>query len=88
MNKIISKLFSKNNFYSKPSVVLVSVWSIILIWYFLTGFSFLEQYPLQDYYAIPILALVSAYYFGKYNFTEFSKKAETQTKEYIDELKN
>ena len=77
-----SKLFLKDGEYSKPSIVLVVFWMVILIWYLLTGFGFLKDWPLEDYFAVPVLAAVSAYYFGRYNFVSFRNKVMTDFNQY------
>jgi len=82
MNKNIQKLFLKDSELSKPSVVLVVGWMVILIWFFITDFPFMREWPLLDIFAIPMLALLCGYYFGKYNLKELTSATSDLWKKY------
>ncbi len=74
-------LVREGGYFSRPAVVLLLGWGIVLIWYLLDGTPLLAKYPLPDYVAVPFLLLVSGYYFGKYNFTLFTKEAQNISKQ-------
>jgi len=80
--KNIPKIFIKDSELSKPSTVLIIGWMLILIWYIVTDFPFMTEWPLLDIFAIPFLAILCGYYFGKYNFNKFIKDSAVIWKEY------
>jgi len=80
--KNIPKIFIKDSELSKPSTVLIIGWMLILIWYIVTDFPFMTEWPLLDIFAIPFLALLCGYYFGKYNLKQFITDSSVIWKKY------
>jgi len=80
--KNIPKIFIKDSELSKSSVVLVIGWMLILIWYIVTDFPFMADWPLLDIFAIPFLTLLCGYYFSKYNLKQFISDSSVIWKKY------
>lgn len=76
------KIFVKDAELSKPSVVLIIGWVLILIWYIVTDFPFMANWPLTDIFAIPFLTILCGYYFGKYNLSELKNESTDLWKNY------
>lgn len=80
--KSTPKIFLKNSNISKPSIVLVIGWIVILVWYIITDFPFMQAWPLTDIFAIPFLTILCAYYFGKYNLSELTTESKDLWNKY------
>lgn len=80
--KSAPKIFLKNSNISKPSIVLVIGWIVIVVWYIITDFPFMADWPLTDIFAIPFLTILCGYYFGKYNLSELKSESTDLWKKY------
>ena len=80
--KNLPKIFLKDSQLSKPSVVLLIGWGLIWIWFIITDFPFMSEWPLLDIFAIPFLTLLCGYYIGKYNLKQFLKDSAGIWKNY------
>ena len=80
--KKVPKIFIKDSELSKPSVILIIGWILILLWYLITDFPFMLEWPLLDIFAVPLLALLSGYYIGKYNLKQFISDSSVIWKKY------
>jgi len=83
----IPKIFLKNSILSKPSIILMVGWGMIIIWYFITDFPFMKEWPLLDIFAIPFLTLLFGYYVGKYNFSDFISESKRLWQIYMKDKK-
>jgi hypothetical protein len=82
MNKV-PKIFAEDSQFSKPSTILMLGWMVILIWYLISDFPIMKEWPLLDIFAIPFLTIVSLYYFGKYNLTMLKSDTIDLWKKYL-----
>jgi hypothetical protein len=80
--KNVPKIFLKDSRVSKPSVILIISWVIIWIWFIITDFPFMSDWPLLDIFAVPFLALLCGYYIGKYNLKDFIQESAVIWKNY------
>lgn len=80
--KSAPKIFVKNSELSKPSIILIIGWMVILIWYLITDFTFMQAWPLTDIFAIPFLTVLCGYYFGKYNLSQLQSESKELWKKY------
>ncbi|MFC2088416.1 hypothetical protein ACFLSX_02360, partial [Calditrichota bacterium] len=61
--KKVPKIFTEDSQFSRPSTVLTLGWVVLLIWYLISDFPIMKEWPLLDIFAIPFLTLISLYYF-------------------------